>query len=456
MAAGRARTALVGMAAAVAVTAFTVPAHAAGPGGTVRIPSAVAPPPGPVPAVPYGILSDVATTPLPLVPDAVRDPDPRAAVPRALFGPLRPVRPVAPVRPPRDDHGPTARALEDLVRAGVPGVTAQVRDRAGVWRSAAGTGDLHAGTPRGTGDHYRVGSITKTFVAVALLRLEADGRLDLDDTVDRWLPGLVRGHGHDGRRITVRQLLNHTSGIRNYTADQDFNRKYFRTPGFHEHRYDTVAPGDLVRIALRHPADFPPGTSWNYSNTNYVLAGMIIERITGRPYGETVRDRVIRPLGLSSTTVPGTDPRMPRPGGRAYSKLSADPAATRVHDVTRFSPTFAHAAGEIISTSADLTRFYSALLGGRLLPPEQLAAMTTTVESPRHPGAGYGLGIVSRTTSCGVQLWGHGGGMPGSLSQAVSTRDGRKVLAYNLNGDWTEAAGTIEEAEFCESGSPAS
>lgn len=139
---------------------------------------------------------------------------------------------------------------------------------------------------------------------------------------------------------------------------------------------------------------------------------MIIERITGRPYGETVRDRVIRPLGLSSTTVPGADPRMPRPSGHAYSKLSADPAATRVHDVTHFSPTLAHAAGEIISTSADLTRFYSALLGGRLLPPEQLAAMTTTVESPRHPGRGTGSASSAARRAAGSSSGATGAGCP--------------------------------------------
>ncbi|WP_030418326.1 serine hydrolase domain-containing protein [Streptomyces sp. SCSIO 75703] len=347
---------------------------------------------------------------------------------------------------PGTGHDATRRALEAAVADGVPGATATARDAHGAWSATAGAGDLSTGRPRSDRDHYRVGSITKTFVATVVLQLEAEGRLSLDDTVDRWLPALVRGNGHDGTRITLRQLLNHTSGIANYTADEEFGRRYFTADGFFAHRYDTLAPRRAVAIALRHRPDFEPGTSWNYSNTNYVLAGLVIEKATGRPYGEEVRRRIIQPLGLRATSVPGTRADMPRPSSRAYSKL-AETATGPTYDVTRLNPSLAHAAGEMISGSDDLTRFYTALLRGRLLPARQLAEMTTTV--PMDERTDYGLGLMRTRLSCGVNVWGHGGGIHGSTSEAVATRDGRHALALNFNGDWSGDVAAVVEAEFC-------
>ncbi|MFC0493573.1 serine hydrolase domain-containing protein [Streptomyces mutabilis] len=343
-------------------------------------------------------------------------------------------------------HDATRRAMEAAVTAGVPGVTASARDAHGTWSEAVGTGDLRTGEPRSERDRYRVGSITKTFVATVLLQLEAEGRLSLDDTVDEWLPGVVEGNGHDGGRITVRQLLNHTSGVYNYTADEEFVRAYFLEDGFFEHRYDTVTPRELVAVAMTHEPDFAPGAGWRYSNTNYVLAGMVIEEVTGRPYGDEVRRRVIEPLKLRATSVPGTRTTLPRPSSRAYSKL-AGAATGPTYDVTRLNPSIAGAAGEMISSSADLNRFYTALFRGRLLPAEQLAEMTTTV--PAEPGVEYGLGLIKRRLDCGVTVWGHAGGIHGSSSEAVTTRDGRHALAFNFNGDWAGDSGAVTEAEFC-------
>ncbi|MEU5399162.1 serine hydrolase domain-containing protein [Streptomyces sp. NPDC005963] len=349
----------------------------------------------------------------------------------------------------RGDHSATQRAIEAVVRAGVPGIVAQAHDRRGPWSGTAGVGDLRTGRERQAADRYRVGSITKTFVATVLLQLEAEGRLDLDDSVDRWLPGVVSGHGHDGRRITLRQLLNHTSGIYNYTEDPEFQQKVFGD-GFFQHRYDTWQPRQLVDLALRHAPYFAPGTDWHYSNTNYVLAGLVIEKATGRPYGREVERRILRPLGLRATSVPGTDPRVPRPASRAYSKLSQDPAATEIHDVTELNPSAAHAAGEMISDSADLQRFYRALLKGALLPPKQQKALTDTVAvDPNQPRYGYGLGLMSQKLSCGKEVWGHGGGIHGSNSRAAVTEDGGHSLAMNFNGDWLGDRDTVLEAEFC-------
>ncbi|MFC9644006.1 serine hydrolase domain-containing protein [Streptomyces mirabilis] len=345
-------------------------------------------------------------------------------------------------------HGATRAAMDAAVKAGVPGVTATARDTGGTWSATAGVGDVRTLAPRGTADHYRVGSITKTFVSTVLLQLEAERRLSLDDKVEKWLPGVVRGHGHDGHRITVRQLLNHTSGIFNYTADDDFARTYFLKDGFLEHRYDTKTPEQLVAIAMAHAPLFAPGTSWSYSNTNYVLAGMVIEKVTGHSYATEIRRRVIEPLGLRGTSVPGTRTTLPRPSSHAYSKLSRATTGP-TYDVTRLNPSLASSAGEMISDSADLNRFYAALLGGRLLPPKQLKEMRTTAKADGIPGARYGLGLIDRELSCGVHVWGHDGGIHGSTSSAVTTADGRHSLAFNFNGDWSGDSDAVIEGEFC-------
>jgi D-alanyl-D-alanine carboxypeptidase len=315
----------------------------------------------------------------------------------------------------------------------------------------AGVADRTTGRERRPQDRYRIASITKTFVATVVLQLEAEGRLDLDDSVEEWLPGVVRGNGHDGRRITLRQLLNHTSGVYDVTSDAGFQAKVFG-PDFLRHRYDTWTPRQLVGIAMGHAPEFAPGTDWRYSNTNYVLAGMVVEKAAGRPYAEEVERRIIRPLGLRATSLPGTDPRMPRPSGRAYSTLGADPAdpATAVHDVTELNPSVAGAAGEMVSDGADLQRFVRALVTGRLLPPAQMKELTKAV--PTTPGDGrnaYGLGVVRQRLSCGKEVWGHTGGIHGSGSVVVSTRSGDHTLAANVNGDWVGGLDKVVEAEFC-------
>ncbi|MET7699331.1 serine hydrolase domain-containing protein [Streptomyces sp. NPDC005485] len=345
------------------------------------------------------------------------------------------------------DHGATRAAMDAAVKDGVPGVALQAKDAHGTWKATSGVGSLKTGKPRSADDRYRVGSITKTFVSTVLLQLEAEGRLSLDDTVDKWLPGVVHGHGHDGRKITVRQLLNHTSGIFNYTADDTFGRTYFLKDGFFKHRYDTKTPKQLVGIAMSHKPLFAPGTSWSYSNTNYVLAGMVIKSVTGHSYATEIRHRIIEPLHLSATSLPGTRVTVPQPSSRAYSKL-AETTTGPTYDVTKLNPSLASSAGEVISDSADLNRFYSALLRGKLLPKKQLKEMKTTIRIEGSANR-YGLGIADITLSCGTHLWGHDGGIHGSSSAAATTPDGRHSLAFNFNGDWSGDAGAVIEAEFC-------
>ncbi|MEU5345245.1 serine hydrolase domain-containing protein, partial [Streptomyces sp. NPDC020766] len=270
------------------------------------------------------------------------------------------------------DHSATRKAMDAAVKDGVPGVAGQAKDKYGTWKGTSGVGNLRTKQPRSAHDRYRVGSVTKTFVATVLLQLEAEGELSLDDKVDEWLPGVVRGNGHDGRPITLRQLLNHTSGVFDYRDDSEFVRKYIVKDAFFRNRFDTVTLDRHVKYAMANRPYFEPGKSWRYSNTNYSLAAMVIEKATGSSYGDEVHRRIVEPLGLHATSVPGTDPRMPRPSSRAYAKL-AESTTGPTYDVTELNPTLAGGGGDMISDAHDLNRFYAALLRGELLPKAQLA-----------------------------------------------------------------------------------
>ncbi|UGY93709.1 serine hydrolase domain-containing protein [Streptomyces gobiensis] len=350
------------------------------------------------------------------------------------------------------DHGndTTQAALERMVENGAPGVGAMSHRPDGTWFGQAGAADLDTGRERTAKDRFRAASITKTFIATVLLQLEAEGKLSLDDTVEDWLPGVVQGNGNDGSKITLRQLLQHTSGLFNYTADPEMWERF--TTGFPQHRYDTYKPRELVSIALQHQPDFEPGKGWSYSNTGYVLAGMVIEEATGKPYAKAVKQRVIKPLKLKETSFPGTRVTLPRPHAVAYSKLWSEDPDAKIHDVTELNPSWAGAAGEIVSTTGDLNRFFGALLRGELLPRPQQSAMFNTVPvGDEFPGE-YGLGIYSLKLSCDKTVWGHGGSLHGSLSNVLGTRNGDHVLTANMNGDWLrdeQAYSDLFEAEFC-------
>ncbi|WTQ56882.1 beta-lactamase family protein [Streptomyces sp. NBC_00158] len=296
------------------------------------------------------------------------------------------------------------QGLNALVRTDhVPGALATVTNRDGRTRT------YEAGAEDG---QVRIGSNTKTFTAVVVLQLVGEGRIGLDDRVDTHLPGLVRGEGIDGRHITVRQLLQHTSGLPDYEADV--------TDAILHRRY--LEPRDVLDTALRHKAVFPPGTSWAYSNTNYVVAGLIVQKITGRPLAEEIDRRVIKPAGLRHTYFPApgdTTIREPHPKGHHQDSPGAP-----VRDVTDIDPSAAWAAGQMISTNSDLNRFFTALLAGRLLQPAQLAQMRTTVPLG-DSGAGYGLGLISRPLSCGGVYWGHGGDITGYETRGGVTENGR-------------------------------
>ncbi|MEV5880128.1 serine hydrolase domain-containing protein [Streptomyces sp. NPDC052101] len=348
------------------------------------------------------------------------------------------------------DHQATQRAMDAAVKAGVPGITAEARDSNGVWKSASGVGNLKTGAPRGKNDRFRVGSITNTFVATVLLHMEAEKKLSLDDTVERYLPGLVTGNGNDGGKITVRQLLNHTSGLFDYLADNEYDQTYVFGDGFLRHRDDTLTPEQRVKVALSHEPQFEPGARQSFSHTNDILAALIVEKISGRSYKDEVRERIIEPLGLKATSNPGNSIHLPQPSSHGYSKLfTAQP--DRIDDVTEMNGSQLWGDGDIISSAGDLNRFYRALMRGNLLPPQQLKEMKTTIDDPDLPGSSYGLGIERFTLSCGTTIWYHDGGTLGWISLAAFTEDGSHQLTFNYNSNWgAETILPILNAEYCD------
>ncbi|MGQ4390442.1 serine hydrolase domain-containing protein [Streptomyces sp. SAS_270] len=324
-------------------------------------------------------------------------------------GALAPPAASAAARPDTVQQGLNALVHSD----GLPAALASVTDRAGRTRTyTAGVGDLATGSKVPRDGQLRIGSNTKVFTAVVVLQLVGEGKIRLDATVDTYLPGLVRGEGIDGRHITVRQLLQQTSGLPNYT---EYLGDDVRT-------YD---PHELLDLALGHPADFAPGTKWEYSNTNYVLAGLIIQKVTGRPLAQVMDQRVIKRIGLHHTYFPASgDATIREPHPHGYYQESA---GAPLRDVTETDPSWGWAAGQLVSTNSDLNRFFTALLAGRLLPAAQLAQMRTTVPAgyPFATGSRYGLGLVSTPLSCGGVSWGHGGSFPGYETRGGVTDDGR-------------------------------
>jgi D-alanyl-D-alanine carboxypeptidase len=334
------------------------------------------------------------------------------------------------------------RDADTTLDYGAPGVLAELDTARGDIRVRSGYGDTAKQTPVPWNAEFRVGSFTKTFVSATLLQLVGEGRLSLDDTVDRWLPGVVSGSGNDGRKITVRQLLQHTSGLPDYLMGMPY---LFSEEGFLKNRYKSVTPEEAVATAMKFPPNFAPGTKWDYSNTNYMLAGMIISRITGHPWQQEVQRRIIRPLGLRHTYTPGTSPYVPEPHAIGYERFPGpdatedDPKYGEPIDVTELNPSWGGAAGEIISTTGDGNRFLRALVSGRVLHPAQLAEMRQTVPTSAEfqqnwPGARYGLGIMWIPNSCGGS-WSHGGDIQGFRTRNGVSPDGSRSVVVSFNTD---------------------
>ncbi|WP_059013596.1 serine hydrolase domain-containing protein [Streptomyces specialis] len=329
-----------------------------------------------------------------------------------------------------DDGGALRRDARAVWATGATGVLVETRDADGdtAW-ARAGVADLADGEPVPRAAYFRIGSDTKPFTAVVALQLVAEGVLGLDDTVEQWLPGVVSGNGNDGTRITVENLLRQTSGLANYT-DILFGDPSALTPeAYRESRFTPMSDEEQVALAMTRPPLWLPSandpaaeTRWGYSNTNYVLAGMIVEEATGNSWEQEVHERIIEPLGLDHTLTPGTSAYVPRPTASGYTRFPGD---DELVDTTL--AVGGGADGGIISTTHDMITFLRALMDGTLLAPEQLARMKDTVpaEDFYGPGTAYGLGIAwAPRCGDGEGLWFHGGTSFGTVSETAVTDDG--------------------------------
>jgi D-alanyl-D-alanine carboxypeptidase len=316
-------------------------------------------------------------------------------------------------------------AINDLKHP--PSTAAQLRvgGAAGSWRGASGVADIETRRPVTVYDKVRIGSITKVFVATVVLQLVAEGRVALDASVRHVLPGLLPARFAP---VTVAHLLNHTSGLPDHvgipepTTAEDVLR----------HRFDHWTPQEWVATATHGPLKFAPGTRQEYRGINYVLAALIIDKVTGRPYGDAVAARILRPLGMAHTVVPGNDPRIH--GRHVHGYLSM--ADGGLEDITAYDQSSARGEGDMISTTGDLDRMLAALFSGELLPPELLQLMFTLppddVRMLDGSPARYSTGLQQATVN-GVTLWGKTGETYGYKNAAFSTRDQQRrfVIAYN-------------------------
>jgi D-alanyl-D-alanine carboxypeptidase len=312
--------------------------------------------------------------------------------------------------------------VQQLIDLHEPGVILGVAvPGQGRYLGVAGTVSIDDPTPLDPSRHFRVGSITKTFTATAVLQLVDDCLLELDATIDRWQPTIANAD-----RITVRQLLNHTSGIDDYDNSPAFNDVFNADPLF------VWDPQQLVDLGAALGPQFPPGTAWEYSNTNFVILGLIVESITGQPLEQVMADRIFTPLGLADTSFP-TTPAMPAPATQGAEVTIDDMGNLVREEIFNFSPSATWAAGAIISTLDDLQVWAQALATGALLSPgvqEERLTFVSMVgpDSPSgvvftptplgNPGpdlpVGYGLGIFA----AGGYL-GHNGSVPGYESMMV-------------------------------------
>ena len=327
-----------------------------------------------------------------------------------------------------DDH------LEAVLEAGIPGVVALAADPAASWEKAAGLADIESGAPLSPAHRFRIGSVTKLFVATVVLQLVGEGALALDDEV---------GPIADG--VTLRQLLNHTSGLPDHYADLDSLLEPYRRN--RAYRQD-LTPRAALELVHDQPRLFPPGTGWSYSNGNFIVLGLLVEETTGATLREELRARILEPLALEATDLP--DEVAPSADlTRAYlpadNPLLPDPGPGPV-DVTEIQP-FGWGGGELVSTARDVARFLQALLGGELLAESLRAELLSTVPSDWEESVGYGLGIEEVSSLMGVAdspcgtAWGHIGFSFGYTTIALASKSGdRRVVILTNTLLWSDEA----------------
>ncbi|MFD6184687.1 serine hydrolase domain-containing protein [Streptomyces goshikiensis] len=343
---------------------------------------------------------------------------------------------------PAPDREALTKALKNTLAVGAPGAMVRVTGSGAPLTQAEGVQDKTTGAAMDPNSRFRIGSVTKTFSAVVLLQLVDEGKLKLDDPVNTYLPGLLPDD-----RITVRHLLTHRSGLADYT-----NAMFEHTvPGFEAVRNKVFTYQELVALSLREPRTTQPGVSYSYSNTNFVVVGMLIEKASGRTVAKEYERRIIKPLKLKNTSY--VHPSTAIKGAHAHGYLHPDEAGAPLVDSTEQTVSWAQSAGAMISTTADLNTFVSGLLGGKLLSSRMLDAMTTVTPTDATNTRFYGLGLRRYDLSCGTSVYGHTGTVQGFYTYAFATRDGRRSLAAMANtsnrGDANTALGGTLDAAFC-------
>ncbi|MFF1461894.1 serine hydrolase domain-containing protein [Streptomyces sp. NPDC058330] len=328
-------------------------------------------------------------------------------------------------------------AMENVHRAGMPGLFAEVRDGDQVWRGAAGVADVTTGRPVTAGMRHRVGSVTKTFTAAAVLQQAESGRIDLDTPIGRYLPKLVPGER--GAAITVRMLLNHTRGLAEYLPYAYPSLKAFpvladtRPESLDDNRLTRFHPAELIGMGVSAPAvGTPDGTPGVYSNTNYLLLGELLRQATGMTAERCITRDVIERAGLRDTGFPSA-PHIHGPHSRIYEAwfgMIDPPRDYSVYDMSWVGP-----AASLISTVSDLNRFFGKLLAGEIVSPSSLAQMRRTVPvvSQEGPTIDYGLGLYPTEAPGQHTFWGHGGTAWGAGTLAAIRADGERQMAVAVN-----------------------
>ncbi|MBT2442939.1 beta-lactamase family protein [Streptomyces sp. ISL-36] len=366
---------------------------------------------------------------------------PATAATAAPSVPAVPASPAVPAVPAPDMEG-VVGALNAAMAQGAPGAMARYVGPWGARTRTEGVRDRVSGAAMDSRARFRIGSVSKTFSTVVLLQLVDEGRLELDAPVNRYLPGLLPDD-----RITVRHLLTHRSGLADYT-DAMFAQT---VPGFEAVRNRVFSYQELVNLSLSEPRTTEPGVAYKYSNANFVVVGMLIEQITGRPVADAYERRVIAPLRLRNTSYVHPDTRIK--GMRVRGYLHPDEEGAPLVDSTEQTVSWAQSAGAVISDLADLNTFTTALMRGELLSPRMMDAMTTVTPTDATNTRFYGLGLRRYDLSCGVQVYGHTGTVQGFYTYAFSTRDGRRGLSAMANtsnrGAANTALGGTLEAAFC-------
>lgn len=287
----------------------------------------------------------------------------------------------------------------------------------GTYESAQGVADPKTGKPMQLNDHVRIGSVTKTFTITVLLQLVQKRIVALDDPVSKYVSFVPNGNS-----ITLRMLANMTAGLYNYAAEEEFARELF------DHPFRTYTPRQTLNVAFSHPPDFAPGTAWNYSNSNTVLLGVILQKVTGKTMGQLYAEYSFAPLGLTNTAWPSTSSKLPEPYARG---TTVNPFTEKKSDATNWNPSWAFTAGEMISTLQDLKIWAKACAtGAQLSPALQRQRLTWVTFPPLKPGNTYGLGIIDKTG------WiGHEGSIPGytTMSYYLPGEDATMIVLVNTD-----------------------